>query len=98
LTSVVVGAVEEMWRSDDGRKFFCILLPSCIERTDVGKLINKSLGNVEAPLCIQRLLEGKGDVLLDHTQTVYQYTSMHTLHVCVCACIHFLPALQTTTS
>lgn len=26
--------------------FFCILIPSRIKRTDVGKLINKSLGDV----------------------------------------------------
>lgn len=39
--------------------FFCILIPSCIERTDVGKLINKSLGNVEVRLRVQRLREGR---------------------------------------
>lgn len=39
--------------------FFCILIPSCIERTDVGKLINKSLGDVEVRLRVQRLREGR---------------------------------------
>lgn len=37
--------------------FFGILIPPSIDRTDVGKLINKSLGDVEIHFCIQRLQE-----------------------------------------
>lgn len=50
---------------------FCIPFPSCAERTDVAKLINKSFGGVAAPLHISEAAEGK-DVLLDHSQAVYQ--------------------------
>lgn len=68
--------------------FFCILIPSCIGRTDVGRLINKSLGDVEVRLRVQRLREGREDVLLDHTQSASQCTSMHVSLDCVCVCVH----------
>lgn len=67
--------------------FFCILIPSCIKRTDVGKLINKSLGDVELRLHSEAAggegRGGEGDVLLDHTQSASQY-SMLIILVCVC--------------
>lgn len=66
---------------------FCIPIPSRIERTDVGKLINKSLGDVEVRLCIQRLQEGREDALLDHTQSASQYISVHILLVRVRVCV-----------
>lgn len=77
--------------------FVCILIPSCIGRTDVGRLINKSLGDVEVRLRIQRLWEGREDVLLDHTQSASQCKRMHVsldcvcVSVCACSNVHALP-------
>lgn len=76
--------------------FFSMLIPSCIKRTDVGKLINKSLGDVELRLHSEAGLSGgEGDVLLDQTQSASQYGSMLTILVGVPVCVqqqHSLPA------
>lgn len=108
--SVVIGAVADRrrWVLFFFGFFFCfvfsMLIPSCIKRTDVGKLINKSLGDVELRLHSEAGLSGgEGDVLLDQTQSASQYGSMLTIlvgvSVCVCSSsIHSLPALCAATT
>lgn len=53
-----------------------ILIPSCIKRTDVGKLINKSLGDSRVTFAFRGCEEGRGDVLWDHTHSASQYASV----------------------
>lgn len=68
-----------------GVVFFCILIPSCIERTDVGKLINKSLGDVEVRLRIHRLQEGREMFCrIIHSQ------HLNITSVCPCVCVRKL--------